>query len=211
MSRGLPFYEEETFQDYLLSRERLDLFPVEKILGQIQWKQLENMLDFGAGNGFFIPYFYRYKPADCRIWAAECQEELLDSLLQQKVKQGWEDFSAFYVERTEHPLLPDWIPPMDLVFCSLVLSTFADPALALSGLKRCLAQEARLIVLDWEKVDAPSGPEEKLKVSRSRMEYFFQDAGYRILRNLKINKYLYCYELTWDRTADQAFSYQHLS
>jgi len=208
MSRGLPYYEEAEFQEYLLSRERLELFPVEKILGQLQWGGIENFLDFGAGNGFFIPFFYQYRPAGCHIWAAECQEELLDQLLQQRVKQDWPDFSAFFVERTEHPLLPDWIPPMDMIFCSLSLSTFANPALALLGLRRSLSDSGRIIVLDWEKISAPSGPEESLKVSRTRMEYFFGDAGFKVQRNFKINKYLYSYELIPDAEAVVSRGYE---
>jgi ubiquinone/menaquinone biosynthesis C-methylase UbiE len=207
MSRGLPFYEESEFHDYLISRERLEIFNATRILSQLNWKGVKDFLDFGAGPGFFIPHYYAHKNSDCHIWAAECQEVLLDYLLQQKIKQNWSDFSAFYVERTEHPLLPDWIPPMDLVFCSLVLSTFADPALALNGLRRSLSENASIVILDWEKMEAPSGPDESMKVSKSRMEYFIDDAGYKIVRNIKVNKYLYCFEIIPDpeRIEDRSY------
>ncbi len=196
--RGRPYYEEPEYHKYLLSRERRELFSPESILAQIKWPGVKELLDFGIGNGFYLPLFYKHMSPQTNIWGAECQELLIDYLLQIKIKDKLENFIPFYIERTEHPLLPDWIPEPDLIFCSCVLSTFADPALAIKGIGRSLNTNGVIIIIDWEKIEAPSGPEVTQKVSLDRMKYFITDAGYKITRMLKSVKYLYAMEIIKD-------------
>ncbi|MCB1165986.1 MAG: methyltransferase domain-containing protein [Leptospiraceae bacterium] len=189
--RGLPFYEDPKYHKYLLSQARRDLFPVSRILNQLPLHSAEDILDFGMGNGYFLDGFLSILPEESHVWGAECQELLIDFCLQRKVKEKIERFTPFYVERTEHPLLPDWIPPMDLIFCSCVMSTFADPTLALRGIGRVLKPDGPVVVIDWERREAPSGPELIQKVSRDRMEYFIDESGYSITQRLRINEFVY--------------------
>ncbi|MDH5655924.1 MAG: class I SAM-dependent methyltransferase [Spirochaetia bacterium] len=193
--RGLPYYEEPEYHEYLISPERRELFPRKDILSQINWKDVHNLLDFGMGNGYFLQYFYQFLPAGAHIWGAECQEILIDATLKRKVKEKIENFIPFYVERTEHPLLPDWIPEVDMIFASCVLSTFADPTLAIKGIARNMKKEGRIILLDWEKKESPSGPDIMHKISLDRMKYFVEDSGFLIKRKLKTNEYIYALEL----------------
>lgn len=196
--RGRPYYEEPEYHEYLLSRERRELFAPDVLLSQIRWNNVKDLLDFGMGNGFFLTLFYKYITKETNVWGAECQEELIDYTLSLKLKENLENFIPFYSERTEHPLLPDWIPGMDLIFCSCVLSTFADPALAIRGIGRSLTENGSILILDWEKMEAPSGPEISQKVSADRMKFFISDAGYEISRTLKTSKYLYALEIIRD-------------
>lgn len=195
--RGRPYYEEPEYHDYLLSRERKDLFPPDHLLGQVDFAGVEELLDFGIGPGYFLQPLLRHAGPGARVWGVECQEVLIDACLRTKVKEDLEErFIPFFIERTEHPLLPDWIPYMDLIFCSCVLSTFADPTLALQGIGRACKSDGRIIVLDWEKVEAPSGPEIGQKISADRMSFFVEDAGYNIDRRLRAGEYLYMFELS---------------
>lgn len=193
--RGRPYYEEPEFHAYLLSRERRDLFPLASILGQIKLDGVENLLDFGVGNGYFVRGLLERLPAESMLWGAECQEELIDFCLSLKVKEGLSRFIPFYTERTEHPLLPDWLPDFDMAFCSCVLSTFADPAMAIRGVGRSVKNDGKIVILDWERVEASSGPELAQKVSKDRMLFFVRDAGYRLLRTLKTNAFTYMLEI----------------
>lgn len=193
--RGLPYYEEPEYHKYLLSRQRKEIFPPDLILSQIPFSGVKNLLDFGMGNGYFLPWFIKSGDPDLFIWGAECQVALIDYVLHTKVKENYTSFIPFYVERNEHPLLPEWIPEMDMIFCSCVLSTFADPSLAIKGIARNLKFSGRLIVLDWEKTEAPSGPPVSQKVSKDRMLFFIEDAGFRVKKNIKINQWFYGFEL----------------
>ncbi|MCX7811313.1 MAG: class I SAM-dependent methyltransferase [Leptospiraceae bacterium] len=189
--RGLPYYEDPEYHRYLLSPQRRELFPVEKIFSQIDWKNKINILDFGIGNGYYLPSFFEYGEKDIFIWGAECQEILIDECLKRKVREGYKNFIPFYIDKTEHPLLPEWIPEMDMIFCSCVLSTFANPTLGLLGTGRILKQNGIFVIIDWERVEAPSGPDISQKVSSERMKFCIEEAGCRIIKVLNINPYVY--------------------
>lgn len=208
--RGLAYYEDPEFHAFLLSRERREFFPIEPIFNQIRWDGIQHLLDFGMGNGYFLPGFYQHLGAEAHIWGAECQEELIDFVLQRKAKEGLERLTPFFNERTEHPLLPDWIPEMDAVFCACTLSTFANPALAIKGVGRSMKNEGRLFLIDWEKVDAPAGPDISQKISKDRMSFFVEDAGYIVQNTLRGGRYFYAMELIKGeeaRTTDDRYQY----
>jgi len=207
--RGRPYYEEPDYHRYLLSRDRKELFP-HTLLDQVEWKGLENVLDFGMGNGYFLPGIIKRMPENAFLWGAECQEILIDQALQRKIREGVTNFIPFYIERTEHPLMPDWIPQMDMIFCSCVLSTFADPSLAIQGVARGLGAGGFVLILDWQKMESPSGPEADQKVSLDRMKYFIEDAGFQLIRMLKTNPYLYGMEIRprFDEKKDKTPSYR---
>ena len=151
-------------------------------------------------------------PEGAFLWGAECQEILIDQALQRKVRENISNFIPFYIERTEHPLMPDWIPPMDMILCSCVLSTFADPSLAIQGIARALGRAGFIILLDWEKMEAPSGPEADQKVSLDRMKYFIEDAGFEVNRMLKTNPFVYGMEIRpkFETKHDRTPSYKGL-
>ena len=189
--RGLPYYEESDYHRSLLSPARRDLFPVDPILDAIEWRGNENVLDFGMGNGYFLSGLLRRTAPNGHVWGAESQELLIDYILRKKVKEEIERFTPFYVERTEHPLLPDWIPMMDIIFCSIVLSTFADPTLPIKSVGRAMKPAGKILIVDWERVEAPSGPALVQKMSLDRMKFCINEAGCRIMKEWKINPYLY--------------------
>ncbi|MBX7088476.1 MAG: class I SAM-dependent methyltransferase [Leptospirales bacterium] len=209
--RGRPYYEEPEYHHYLLSRDRKELFP-HTLLDQVSWEGLDNVLDFGMGNGYFLPPIMKRLPEGAFLWGAECQEILIDQALQRKVRENISNFIPFYIERTEHPLMPDWIPPMDMILCSCVLSTFADPSLAIQGIARALGRAGFIILLDWEKMEAPSGPEADQKVSLDRMKYFIEDAGFEVNRMLKTNPFVYGMEIRpkFETKHDRTPSYKGL-
>lgn len=202
--RGTPYYEETQYHRYMLSRERRELFAPEFLIGQVDLSSVEQLLDFGCGNGFFVPYLQAVLPVQSHIWGAESQELLIDYTLRWKIKEGIERFTPFYVERTEHPLLPDWIPDPDLIFCSCVLSTFADPSLAISGIGRSLKNDGRILLLDWHRTQLPdNGPGDIPRMSQNRMQYCIEDAGFETIRQLQAGPYLYFLELEKGAKAKQ--------
>lgn len=205
--RGLPYYEDPEYHKYLLSPQRRELFPIDKIFSQIDWKNKINILDFGMGNGYYLPAFFRYGEKDIFIWGAECQEILIDYCLKRKVKEDFKNFIPFYVDKTEHPLLPEWIPEMDMIFCSCVLSTFANPTLGILGTGRILKEDGIFIIIDWERTEAPSGPDINQKISSDRMKFCIEEAGCTIIKTLDINPYVYGFIIKKDPTKFKNISY----
>lgn len=190
--RGLSYYyEDPRYHEFLLSPQRRELFPVDKIFQQIPWKGVKNVLDFGMGNGYFLNAFFSFGESDIFVWGAECQEVLIDFTLKRKVKENIKNFIPFYVEKTEYPLLPEWIPEMDMVFASCVLSTFENPTTGILGTARVLKPEGLFVIIDWEKEVTPYGPDVSQKVSSERMLYCITEAGFKVIKKLEIHPAIY--------------------
>lgn len=205
--RGLPYYEESEYHRFLLSPERRELFPTDKIFQQIDWKDKKHILDFGMGNGYFLSSFFEFGDEDIFVWGAECQEILIDYTLQRKVKEGFANFIPFYIEKTEHPLLPEWIPEMDMIFCSCVLSTFANPTLGILGTGRILKENGVFVIIDWERIETKLGPDISQKISSERMKFCIEEAGCTIIKTLNINPYVYGFVAKKDKNKFVDISY----
>ncbi|MCB1174490.1 MAG: methyltransferase domain-containing protein [Leptospiraceae bacterium] len=209
--QGRTYYEDPEYLRYLLSRERHEIFSIQRILDPIDWQSVENLLDFGMGPGFFSAALLKRLPKDAWLWGSECQETLIDRMLKRRTDEGLERITLFHTERTEHPLLPDWIPDPDIIFCSCVMSTFADPSLAISGIGRKLKNDGYMYLLDWERIESPAGPPLVARVSSKRMQYSIEEAGFEVYNEIELNEWLYYYQLRkTERAIEEKNRFSHL-
>ncbi len=187
----MEYYEDVRYQEFLLSSRRKAIFPVEKVLREINISHAENVVDFGMGLGFFIPYLQQKMNKDAWLWGVECQQDIIDLVLKKKVEQNIKNFSTVFLEKTEHPLLPQWIPIPDVVFASLSLSTFANPGLAMDGLIRSMKEGGQLIIIDWAKTEHAEGPAIRDKVSFDKMKYLAELYQLKIVHSFVLSEFFY--------------------
>jgi len=187
----MEYFEDMRYQEFLLSSRRKAICPVEKILREFDLKDAQNVVDFGMGLGFFIPYLKQKMHKDAWLWGVECQQDLIDLVLKKKVQNDIKNFSVVYLERTEHPLLPQWIPVPEIIFASLSISTFPNPGLAMDGLIRSMKPNGKLIIIDWAKTEYPEGPSIREKVSLDKMKYLAELYNLEIIRTFIINEFFY--------------------
>ncbi len=193
----LEYYESMKYQEFLLSSVRKEICQPNVIFENLKINKVENLVDFGVGLGFFIPYFFKYLPKESWVWTADYQQDLIDLLLQKKIKEEIDRFTPFYIDKSDHPILPDWVPTPDLIFSSMCLSTFADPGLAMDGLIRSMKQGGRLIVVDWVKVEYKhGGPLLKDKISLDKMKFLAEEYKLNIVKTLRVSEFVYAMELT---------------
>jgi SAM-dependent methyltransferase len=191
----LEYYENEYYQDFLLSSHRREIYPAEVIFENFSFKGVENLVDFGAGKGFFLTEFPKVLSKTAWVWAAECQQDVIDIILKRKIEENIQNMTPFYIERSDHPLLPEWIPQPDLIFSSLCLSTFPDPGLAMDGLIRSMRPGGRLIVVDWNKLDFDIGPRVSDKISVDKMIFLAEDYKLKVIKQIRIREYFYAFEV----------------
>ncbi|HMY65945.1 MAG TPA: methyltransferase domain-containing protein [Leptospiraceae bacterium] len=193
----MEYFEDIKYQEFLLTSKRKAICPPEKIFQEIRyrWKDARNIVDFGMGLGFFTPFIRQRMHKDAWLWGVECQQDLIDLILKKKVDQNITNFSAVFLEKTEHPLLPQWIPHPDLIFASLSLSTFANPGLAMDGLVRSMNDGGTLVIIDWAKTDHPSGPQLKDKVSAEKMKYLAELYDLEVVNYFSITEFFYGLEV----------------
>lgn len=189
------YYEDMKYQDFLLSSRRKFFCPPDKIMEQIDISDAMDVVDFGMGKGFFIPYLLSKMNPEATLWGIDYQQEILDLVLKRKVEENIKNFSVVHIEKSDHPLLPQWIPMPDVIFSSLCLSTFSDPGLAMDGLIRSMKPEGRLIIVDWAKVETKEGPEIRFKISYDKMKYLAELYNLEVTAIHNINEFIYCIEV----------------
>jgi ubiquinone/menaquinone biosynthesis C-methylase UbiE len=170
----------------------------------ISLKNAKNVVDFGMGLGYFIPFLQQKMESEAWLWGVECQAELIDIVLKKKVESNIKNFSTVYLEKSDSPLLPNWIPLPDVIFASLSLSTFPNPGLAMDSLIRSMKPGGRLIVIDWAKIDYIEGPAIKEKVSLDKMKYLAELYNLTILNQFIKSEVIYGLEVQ----ANNQFVYQ---
>lgn len=200
----MDYYEDFQYQEFLLSSRRRNLCNPEKVMQNISLKGARNVVDFGMGLGFFIPHLQQKMDKDAWLWGVECQADLIDLVLKKKVEQNIKNFSTVFLEKSDTPLLPQWIPIPDIIFASLSLSTFPNPGLAMDGLIRSMKEGGKLIILDWAKLEHSEGPAIKEKVSLDKMKYLAELYHLKITNQFILSEFVYGLEVK----AGEQFVYQ---
>ena len=68
----------------------------------------------------------------------------------------------------------------DIVFYSIVLHDFRDPAKVLQNAKQMIKPTGTLVDLDWKKKRMPVGPPMKIKFSEEQASKLIKQAGFTI-------------------------------
>ncbi|EMJ61400.1 MULTISPECIES: hypothetical protein [Leptospira] len=201
----LDYYENPEYQNFLISSKRRELTPPEVVFKHFSLKEVVNLVDFGMGLGYFTLELKKQLPKDAWIWGGECQQDLIDEVLHWKNRDEISNFTPFFIEKSDHPLLPEWIPTPDAVFASLVLSTFPDPGLAMDGLIRSIKRGGKLIVLDWVKNEYAIGPKINDKISLDKMKFLAELYHLDVVKNIRVSEYVYGLEVIAGKDFEYGF------
>ena len=69
---------------------------------------------------------------------------------------------------------------VDIVFYSIVLHDFHDPAKVLQNAKRMLKASGKVVDLDWKKKRMSFGPPEQIRFSEEKASRLIEAAGFKI-------------------------------
>ncbi|TGK20941.1 SAM-dependent methyltransferase [Leptospira fluminis] len=204
----LEYYYDPEYQNFLLSSKRREITPPELVFKHFPMKDVMNVVDFGMGLGFWTEHLLKSIHKEGWVWGAECNQDLLDEILHRKNQEDIKRFTPFYMEKADRPLLPEWIPVPEVVFASLVLSTFPDPGQAMDGLIRSMKKGGKLIVLDWVKNEFPLGPKINDKISLDKMRFLAEQYRLEVVKTVRIGENVYGLEI--QAGADFEYGYYDL-
>lgn len=139
----------------LESPERLALLPIEPIVGLLDIKAGERVLDLGCGPGLFTVPLARAVGASGRVFAVDLRGEMVEACRHRIEALGLSNVSLKQSEESSIPLPSG---SMDLVFACHLLHELENAAASLAEIRRVLAPGGRLAVIEWEKVETPVGP-----------------------------------------------------
>lgn len=178
----------EQYQDFLISEQRKGLIPPDLYDVLVSYKEGINILDFGCGLGYTASYYSEKFSGelDFHIYACDYQVEILDLFWKRIAENKFKNITAFFMPDRSRVHVPAWIPRVNYLMLSLVLSTVDNPVDLLKTVKPIIVENGRVNIIDWdrdkmhEELDGIYPIKYRLKVDH--VEDYLEKAGYKILK-----------------------------
>lgn len=159
----------------LLSDQRREKLPPEKVLAQLHLKESDSACDLGAGNGYFTIPMARLTRGN--VFAVDVEPKMLDLLKDHANEAGIQNIE-YRVADIAQTNLPDG--SMQKVFSSFVMHEVPDLDAVIEEIKRILALEGQVLILDWEKVASDSGPPFHERIPSEDLKKSFLAKGFSV-------------------------------
>ena len=158
---------------YLESRERRGEFSPEQLFSKIPLQQSGNVLDFGAGTGYFsLPLA---KKGMGKVYAMDIDQSMLDIIGAKAAEEHITNIVPLHAGNDGIPL-PD--ASIDLVIASLVLHEINPLAPTLDAISKVLKKDGFLVCIELEPKSDPLHKAPRIK--EAGMEEALTAAGLRI-------------------------------
>lgn len=161
-------------------KQKKDFLNPEEILKSSGIEANMKFADFGCGAGFFTIPAAKMVGEHGKVFAVDVlKNELADVASKARaegllnVKTIWAD-----LEIPGSTKLPD--DSMDMILLSHVFFQSKKPEIIIKEAQRVVKTSAKIVVLEWEKVDSPLGPPLTERVSKESLKKIFKDAGLKV-------------------------------
>lgn len=156
--------------------ERRKALPPEKILSLLEIKEKDNVLDLGAGIGYFT------LPAAAltsgKVYALDVEEQMLEVL-----KQRIDEQHLNNVELVEGVIenIPMGNDQVEKIIASLVLHEVEPLSKGLQEIHRVLKSDGLCLCLEWEKKPMEQGPPLHHRIHSDDMKKTFEELGFKVV------------------------------
>ncbi|HEX6798984.1 MAG TPA: methyltransferase domain-containing protein [Ktedonobacterales bacterium] len=161
----------------LLSDEREAALQPEKLLRKLGLRAGDTMADIGCGPGFFTLPAARIVGRNGIVLAGDIQGEMLTSVRGRAHEAELGNVRVVKTSETEIPLPAE---SFDFVLLAFVLNELEHRATFLHRAARLLKPTGRVVVLEWERAETPSGPPLEDRVSRDELVEDALAAGLKV-------------------------------
>jgi ubiquinone/menaquinone biosynthesis C-methylase UbiE len=134
-------------------------------------------VDVGCGDGFFTIPAAQLVGEKGRVYAVDTDASAIEKLKDKAAQKGLRNVTAT-VGAAEETVFCDECA--DIVFYSIVLHDFRDPAKVLRNAKLMLKPDGKLVNLDWKKKPMAFGPPFQIRFSEEQASNLIKQAGFRI-------------------------------
>src|SRR5699024_955886 len=157
----------------LMSSDRMELLPPDKIIGHLDIKPSDTIADLGAGNGYFaIPMAQSTKQF---IYAVDIEPKMLEMLKENAEQEQLENIQ--YVESDLDQIQLD-DDSVNKVMISLVLHEVPNLDKTLGEIKRILKSGGNILIIEWEAVKTESGPPLHHRIASEEMVSVLKKNGF---------------------------------
>lgn len=156
--------------------ERRKNLPPEQLLDLLGLTGSEDILDVGAGGGYFtFPAAERTRGI---VYALDAQPEMLEHL-KSRLPEGKSGRIELIQGEAEHIPMED--AKVDAVICSMVIHEVDPPEQGLREIQRVLKKGGRALCIEWEHVETESGPPQNHRIASVDMARILEDIGFKVL------------------------------
>ena len=152
-------------------------FNPEKVLEDAGLRSGMVLVDAGCGDGFFTIMAAQVAGAKGMVYAVDTDASAIERLKRKAAEKGLANVKAMVAE-AEETVFCDGCA--DIVFYSIVLHDFRDPAKVLLNAKRMLKPSGRLVDLDWKKKQTTHGPPVRIRFSEEQAQTLIKNAGFTV-------------------------------
>jgi ubiquinone/menaquinone biosynthesis C-methylase UbiE len=145
-------------------------------------------VDEGCGDGFFTMLAAQIVGKKGKVYAVDTNAAAIKRLKQKASESGFANVKAVAAEAEETVFCDECA---DVVFYSIVLHDFHDPARVLRNARRMVKASGRLVDLDWKKKCMAFGPPEHIRFSEEKASALLVAAGFKIQSVADVGLYHY--------------------
>lgn len=149
----------------------------EKILKEIGLRKGTVFVDVGCGDGFFTLLAARALGEQGIVYAVDVDAESIERLKAKAEEQHLTNIRVKVAAAEETVFCKTCA---DVVFYSMVLHDFKDPAQVLRNAKKMLKPSGTLVDLDWKKMQMPFGPPVDIRLSEQQASKLITQAGFTV-------------------------------
>ncbi len=134
-------------------------------------------MDIGCGYGFFTIPAAEQVGENGRVYAVDADAAAIEAVKRKAAEKGLKNIVAKAGEAEETVFCDECA---DIIFYSIVLHDFRDPAKVLSNAKRMVKPDGKLVNLDWKKKRTVFGPPLQIRFSEEQAQNLIKQAGFTI-------------------------------
>ena len=134
-------------------------------------------VDVGCGDDFFTIMAAQVVGAKGMVYAVDADPSAIDRLKRKASDKRLTNVKAVAAEAEETVFCNKCA---DIVFYSIVLHDFHDPAKVLLNAKQMLKHTGRLVNLDWKKKQMVHGPPFQIRFSKEQAQTLIRNAGFTV-------------------------------
>jgi ubiquinone/menaquinone biosynthesis C-methylase UbiE len=137
----------------------------------------QTFVDIGCGDGFFGILASRKVGVRGKVYALDSDPSAIQKLKDKANAEGLKNIVA-KVGAAEETVFCNFCA--DIVFYSMVLHDFYDPAKVLQNAKKMIKPSGRLVDLDWKKQEMSFGPPARIRFSEKKTSSLIEAAGFAV-------------------------------
>jgi len=168
--------------------QRRELLPPERTLLLMGLRKGDVMADIGCGIGYFTVPASEIVGDSGKVYAVDVSEEMLGDVEKIIKEKNISNVETMLTNGSMPGLEHDGVT---FAFTSNVLHEIDDAEGFIQGIRRMLADNGRMAVVEWEKIDSEFGPPKDHRLDKAELAKIMVAAGFKNISLIDLGENFY--------------------